>query len=166
MTTRGLLGVLAVVAALAGAVAFALLRGGGQASARVGDFRGARLGMTARDLRGAFEAPSAGGFEVGTTSDRDGAVSVWQADPSAPRAPEAPDAVRFELHGGMLVAIVTDLPAAAPEARGPALETSAAAVRARTPAPDGRVRLEIYARDCPTHRELVDALLARARAPR
>ncbi|UJR80934.1 hypothetical protein [Sandaracinus amylolyticus] len=116
--------------------------------------RGARLGMTADQVRERFD---------------EGAQASWRTEIVGPdmtliRGPSASldRETRFEFHNGMLVAIRAELPPDADEARGGAVEISPAAVIARTNDGRGRVHLRVLARDCPTHAEEVSRVLSDA----
>lgn len=133
-----------------GALVSSLLSG----SEAPGSLRGARLGMTPAQVRDRF----AGGEPASWETEIDGADLTLIRGPS-----ESMDrSTRFEFHGGMLVAIRADLPEDAPEARGEAVEISAASVVVRDPAPGGRVHLRVIARDCPTHAPEVSRVLSGA----
>lgn len=117
-----------------------------------GSLRGARLGMTPDRVRDRFAGGETASWET----------EIVGPDLTLIRAPggSLDRETRFEFHGGMLVAIRADLPADAPEASGAAVEISAASVVSRERTPDGRVRLRVLARDCPTHAEEVSRVLS------
>ena len=117
-----------------------------------GSLRGARLGMTPDQVRDRF----AGGETASWETEIVGPDLTLIRGPSASLDRET----RFEFHNGMLGAIGADLPAGAPEARGDAVEISTASVVSRARGADGRVRLRVLARDCPTHAEEVSRILS------
>ncbi len=119
---------------------------------RISSFRGARLGMTARDVRDHYEPERPGRWQ--TVADPGELVLAWAADQGESRA-------RFEFHAGMLVAVRAIVGRDDALASGAAIETSPAAVLTRVPAdPAADVRVTILARDCPTHAAEVQRALA------
>ena len=143
-------------------------------SPQITAFRGARLGMSPRDVRDHFEPLGPGRWQTQTATAPGGSFPAsperarqtadvtlaWAADGGDTRA-------RFEFHAGMLVAVRTALPAASPLAAGAALETSPAAVLTRAARAPGEISLTILARDCPTHAvEVQRALAAGGDGPR
>jgi hypothetical protein len=121
---------------------------------RVGEFRGARLGMTAEHLRRTFDA---GGLWRAAPHDAGDLRLEWV--PAAGAAEGGARHVTFELHEGLLVAIRAELDPSAPEASCRSLDVSDAAVRARGPIADGGVLVRVIARNCPTHAAEVGAIL-------
>lgn len=124
----------------------------GPGSPEVPTIRGVRLGMTADQIRERFDR---------------GATAEWRTELSGPdlalvRSPAGSldREARFELHGGMLVALRLDLPPDAPESDGPNLATTPGSVLSRAVETGGRVRLDLLARDCPTHAGEVARLLS------
>ena len=134
-----------------------------QRSDNLTEFYGARLGMTASDLRRSFSLP--GDFRVHSDGDASGELAVEWA-PSASETPASPVmSARFEFHQGLLVAIRADVIDAeqAEMARTQPFVANAAAVlhrQAEATSPDStsRVRITLLARDCPTHAEEVRQL--------
>jgi hypothetical protein len=112
---------------------------------RLGDFDGARLGMTAAMVRDRFEEGASGAWEV----DPNGSLA-WTSSAERPKVVQA----HFEFHNAQLVAIRAR--GTFPE--GPRIESSDAVLVARTPG-----SITILARDCPEHAAEVGALLGETR---
>jgi hypothetical protein len=114
-----------------------------------------RLGMAPRDVRERFEPGGQGTWQTRMGS-ADDTYLEWISQDPASRVPAA----RFEFHLGMLVAVRARL------ASGPSserIEKTARTVTWRKAAPEGGTSVTVLARDCPTHKDEADALVARAR---
>jgi len=132
----------------------------GAANSEPTDVHGARLGLSASDLRSRFAPPERGAFRAAADAPATGDLALdWSAD-----APTSPLRARFEFHGGLLVAIRATLPATHPLAPGPALSETAVSVLSRHENADQTVSLTILAKDCPTHAAEVRSLLRGASA--
>lgn len=116
------------------------------------DWAGARLGMSASDVRDRFRPGSEGTWSHALEPEP---VLRWVA-----KGPDAPiKRATFELHAGMLVALTVvggDL------TKGRAFETTRGSVVARRTGADGP-EVRVISRDCETHRAEVQRLLAGAR---
>jgi hypothetical protein len=108
---------------------------------------GARLGMTADELRAHVDAQRPGAW----TS------SVIGGDWVLDRSLGDVDA-RFELHEGQLVAVRAEGPRSAGLAESPSFEVTQGSVAVRTVDHD-RVRITLLSRACPTHRDEAEALV-------
>jgi len=64
---------------------------------------------------------------------------------------------------GYIALCPLDLPDDGPYARGPSLQTTGAAILSRMPNSSGRMRVDLLARDCPSHAEEVSRRLAQER---
>jgi hypothetical protein len=118
-----------------------------------------RLGMSLRDVRDRFKPDAEGVWQtrVGTGDDT---VLEWNARGTPSRIAD----VRFEFHLGMLVAVRAQLNESAAPGAGDEVTVSAKTVRHRAPLPGGGSSVTILARDCPTHREEAEGLVAKGRA--
>ncbi len=143
---------IALVGATGWAVSSTLIGG---ANTEPMNVHGARLGVTASDLRGRFTPPESGAFRAAADAPANGDLALdWSAD-----ARTSPLRARFEFHSGLLVAIRATLPATHPLAPGPALSETAVSVLSRHENADHTVSLTILAKDCPTHAAEVRSLL-------
>jgi hypothetical protein len=114
---------------------------------------GVRLGMTPRDVRDRFQEEGTWQTKVGGGAGAsDDTVVEWTARDGASH-------VRFEFHLGMLVAIRAHLREPIATER---IESTAKTVTLRRPGSSGS-DVTILARDCPTHKDEAEALVARAR---
>jgi hypothetical protein len=143
---------LLLVAALLAGVIFAS-SAFGVGTPAIGDFRGARLGMTASAVRARFQEPALGKWESAPSGTAEDTALAWRA------ASGAEDA-RFEFHSGMLVAVRAVVRGDDPAALRAPLEVSKAIVRTRAEAESGTIKVTILARDCPTHHEEAERLAA------
>jgi hypothetical protein len=110
--------------------------------------RGLRLGMTADDVRSRVDETGPG--EWTSRLDRGDWVLVH----------EAPNETSsFELHEGQLVAIRYEAPADADLGAGPEFEMTRGSVLTRH-LEGGRVRITLLSRDCPTHHDEAEQLVA------
>jgi hypothetical protein len=153
----------AAALALAVPAGWAWIRLSSQRSENLSEFHGARLGMTASQLRRGFAL--VGDFSVQSAGESDGELAVeW-----VPRADEQGSSVfsfaRFEFHQGLLVAVRADTrdPSQATLARTQPFVADAAAVLHRhvdghSSDSTARVRITLLSRDCPTHAEEVRQL--------
>ena len=124
---------------------------------RLGAFADVRLGMTADEVRSRFSPGGAGAWRIEASPGGE-AVLTWGATAREPVVRTA----RFEIHGGILVAVRALVRGEAPKAHGPAVEASHAVVVGRRPEGSDLVTLTILARDCPTHADEARALAASA----
>lgn len=134
---------------------------------------GVRLGMTPRDVRDRFEGAATGSWQTrvgGGAGASDDTVLEWSAGDAQSRATHA----RFEFHLGMLVAIRAHL---REPVSSESVDVTPKTVTLRAPGPaaggggggeggagggaEGGSEVTILARDCPTHREESDALVAK-----
>jgi len=115
-----------------------------------------RLGMAPRDVRDRFQPGGQGTWQtrVGAADDT---ILEWTSHDPATKVPSA----RFEFHLGMLVAVRARL--ADTTGSNERVEKTARTVTARRPAPEGGTSVTALARDCPTHKDEADALVAKAR---
>lgn len=114
-----------------------------------------RLGMAPRDVRERFQPGGQGTWQTRIGPGDDTALE-WSSNDPATKVPSA----RFEFHLGMLVAVrarVADPP------HGEQVDKTARTVTLKKPAPEGGTSVVVLARDCPTHKEEADALVARAK---
>lgn len=118
-------------------------------------FRNVSLGLSANQVRGAFEAPGAG---VWTTETSPALALVWTPTDRPPRH-ELRGPVRFEFHDGRLVAIRAAVASSEPVAHGNRLDIRPISVIVRDQSEQGQVSLRLLARDCPTHAEEVSTAL-------
>jgi hypothetical protein len=114
-----------------------------------------RLGMAPRDVRERFQPGGQGAWQTRMGS-ADDTYLEWTSQDPASRVPSA----RFEFHLGMLVAVRARLTDGPPSER---VDKTARTVTLRKPAPEGGTSVTVLARDCPTHKDEADALVARAR---
>ncbi len=120
------------------------------------DLPGVRLGMSPRDVRERFEGGRDGAWQTKLGSGtKDDTVLEWNAADGKSRAVHA----RFEFHLGMLVAVRAQLREPSPKEQ---VDFTARTVTVRMPQDDGTA-VTILARDCPTHHEEAEALVARKR---
>jgi len=148
-----------------GAAAIALVVPAGWALVRLGAqiqqpdgvfaYRGARLGLTAAQLRDAYDAEG----DWGLRTDEDGSL-VLSFTPEEPVDANAPRSATFEFHEGLLVAMRFRMPASAPLASGDPLVVAPDAVLHREPLGSDEVQVDVIARNCPTHAEELSRLLA------
>ena len=110
--------------------------------------RGIRLGMTADDVRRRVDEHGPG--EWTSRLDR----GDWVLEHDAPTETSS-----FELHEGQLVAIRYDAPADADLGAGPEFEMTRGSVLTRR-IQSGRVRITLLSRDCPTHHDEAEQLVA------
>ena len=115
---------------------------------------GARLGLTAAQLRDDFQL--AGEWALAT--DEVGALTLTWA-PSSVEEADAPSSAIFEFHEGLLVAMRFRVPSGASIASGDPLVVVPDAVLHREPLLGGEVEVTVIARNCPTHAEEVSRLL-------
>ena len=113
-----------------------------------------KLGMAPRDVRQRFQPGHEGRWQTALGA-ADDTVLEWTA--RDPRAGVA--AARFEFHLGMLVAIRARTSEAT---RAESIATTARTVTVRAPEESGGTSITVLARDCPTHKEEADALVAKA----
>jgi hypothetical protein len=137
---------LLLFAAVVAGVVIAMSRLGG--TDPLGDFRGARLGMTATAVRARYQEPSLGKWESAPSAIAEDTALLW-------RASSGPEEARFEFHSGMLVAVRAVVGPDDPAAARPPLEVSKAIVRTRDAS-----KVTILARDCPTHHAEAERLAA------
>ena len=115
------------------------------------DFQGVRLGMSASQVREAY-APGQPGAWSSSVSDDGTLLLDWQAS-------EGPSTARFEVHDGLLVAV---------RGRGKhesgrgddRVEVSADDVWSVSSDPADMSQVVWIARNCPLHREEIDALVS------
>ena len=124
---------------------------------------GVRLGMSPRDVRDRFEAGREGTWQTkvgGGAGVTDDTVLEWNA-PGEAKAAAGSRAThaRFEFHLGMLVAIRAHLAEAVSTER---VDLTAKTVTLRSPQAGG-TEITILARDCPTHHDEAEGLVAKAR---
>lgn len=152
----------AVATALVGLTSWALLSTLLATSSEPPTFYGARLGLTASELRARFAPPVPGAFRIAADAPRSGDLALeWR--PLRPSA-SSPGTARFELHAGLLVAIRGTVGPNSSIADGPPLSESPVSLISRRRNLDRTVTFAILARDCPTHADEIRALL-RERAP-
>lgn len=115
-----------------------------------------RLGMAPRDVRDRFQPGGQGTWQsrVGAADDT---ILEWTSHDPVSKVPSA----RFEFHLGMLVAVRARVAEAS--AKEERVEKTARTVSVRRPAPEGGTSVTVLARDCPTHKDEADALVAKAR---
>ena len=119
---------------------------------------GVRLGMAPRDVRDRFEGGAGGSWQTkvgGGAGASDDTVVEWSANGDRSRVSHA----RFEFHLGMLVAVRAHLRDGTGEAR---VEATPKTVTVVTPV-GGGADVTMLARDCPTHHEEAESLVARGR---
>jgi hypothetical protein len=128
---------------------------------------GVRLGMAPRDVRDRFDGGGDGAWQTligsgspgggGGVGASDDTVVEWTASNDHTRVSHA----RFEFHLGMLVAVRAHLrqPAVKNE---PRTEITPKTVTVLVPAAGG-TDVTMLARDCPTHREEAESLVAKGR---
>ena len=133
------------VAAVASVVAYAWL------AARLADPRpsvlGARLGMTADELRARVDAQRPGTWTSSVIAG-DWILDRREGDVEA----------RFELHEGQLVAVRVEGPRSAGLVETPPYEVTPGSVAVRTVDHD-HVRITLLSRACPTHHDEAEALV-------
>lgn len=117
-----------------------------------------RLGMAPRDVRERFQPGGQGAWQT-RMGGADDTYLEWISQDPASQVPSA----RFEFHLGMLVAVRARLAAAPSSAGSERVEKTARTVTLRKAAPEGGTSVTVLARDCPTHKDEADALVARAR---
>lgn len=115
---------------------------------------GTRLGMSPRDVRERFSPGSAGSWQTSMGSGDDTILEWHTQDPSAKFKN-----VRFEFHLGMLVAARAEATNAVPKESIASTPKTVTVVR---PSPEGGSTIDILARDCPTHHDEAEALVAKA----
>lgn len=115
-----------------------------------------RLGMAPGDVRDHFEPGGPGAWQTSVGKVADDTAIEWTATSPAAVVRHA----RFEFHVGMLVAIRATTTARAPD--GERIVASSSSVIVRRPG-EGGTSIEVFARDCPTHRDEVTALIARVK---
>ena len=128
---------------------------------------GVRLGMAPRDVRDRFEGGGDGAWQTligsgsrggggGGAGASDDTVVEWTASTDHSRVTHA----RFEFHLGMLVGVRAHLrePAVKNE---PRTEATPKTVTVLVPA-GGGTDITMLARDCPTHRDEAESLVAKA----
>ena len=96
----------AAALALAVPAGWAWIRLTSQRSDNLSEFHGARLGMSASELRRGFSLP--GDFRVHSDGDADGELAVEWAPPAGEEGSSYFSFVRFEFHQGLLVAVRAD----------------------------------------------------------
>lgn len=120
---------------------------------------GVRLGMAPRDVRDRFEGGAQGSWQTkvgGGPGASDDTVVEWSANGDSTRVTHA----RFEFHLGMLVGVRAHLREGGKgEAR---IEATPKTVTMLAPAAGG-TDLTMLARDCPTHHEEAESIVAKAR---
>ncbi len=119
---------------------------------------GVRLGMAPRDVRDRFDAGGEGGWRAlvgGGAGASDDTVVEWSAKGDRSRVSHA----RFEFHLGMLVAVRAHLREPMGEAR---TDVTPKTVTVVTPAAGG-TDVTMLARDCPTHHDEAESLVAKPR---
>lgn len=126
------------------------------------DVYGVRLGMTASDVRDRFTA-TGGTFKADVAAD-DYSIR-WTPGSDATLRAKGGDAnplsVDFAFHMGSLVAIDARVPADATVAKGPTYVVSKSSVMKRTADAEG-VAIDVFARDCPTHKARAEAIVTEA----
>ena len=122
----------------------------------ISGFRGARLGMSARDTRARFQTPAAGSWAASVATTGEEAIT-WKASDASAEVSQA----SFEFHNGMMVAIRVTEAASAPGTSETGVRKSAVSVRqiVKPSGSDPSAHLTILARDCPTHAAEVAAIL-------
>ena len=115
-------------------------------------FPNVRLGMAARDVRERFQPGTDGSWQT-ALGIGDDTVLEWTAKDVMAPVKNA----RFEFHNGMLVAIRAHLTAAATKE---SVSSTPKTVTMRGPG-EGGTSVTVLARDCPTHRDEADALVAK-----
>ncbi|MCA9577981.1 MAG: hypothetical protein KC668_21250 [Myxococcales bacterium] len=157
----------AAALALAVPAGWAWIRLTSQRSDNLSEFHGARLGMSASELRRGFVYE--GVYRVHSDGDADGELAVEWAPASTSSDEGVPpfSSVRFEFHQGLLVAIRADSadPGELRLAQSHPFVADAAAVLHRSviehsSASTARVRVTLLSRDCPTHADEVHQLMA------
>ena len=123
------------------------------------EFHGARLGMTASQLRQSFALADEGAFRAAGNAGSEGELWLeWTPTQAASLA-----GARFEFHEGLLVAIRAELHDASEATRVAAepvqLTEGTLRHRALLTPDSARVRISILSRDCPTHAEEVRRLI-------
>lgn len=153
----------AAALALAVPAGWAWIRLTSQRSENLSEFHGARLGMSASELRRGFAY--AGTFTVHSDSDADGELAVEWAPAAGEQGAVPVSFVRFEFHQGLLVAIRADSldPGEITLAQTEPFVANDAAVlhrsvRLHSSDSTAHVRITILSRDCPTHAEEVRRL--------
>ena len=116
--------------------------------------------MSPRDVRDRFDGGGQGAWQTkvgGGAGASDDTVLEWSAaqDQGASRATHA----RFEFHLGMLVAVRAHLRETAASQR---VDVTPKTVTVRTPQ-GGGTEVTLLARDCPTHHEEAESLVAKGR---
>ena len=114
-----------------------------------------RLGMAPGDVRDHFAPGGAGVWQTSVGKTGDDTAIEW----TSIGHPAAIEHARFEFHVGMLVAMRATTTERAPD--GERIAVSSSSVVVRRPAPAGGTSIEVFARDCPTHKDEVSALIAR-----
>ena len=118
---------------------------------------GVRLGMAPRDVRDRFEGGADGSWQTkvgGGAGASDDTVVEWSANGDRGRVSHA----RFEFHLGMLVAVRAHLREGIGEAR---IESTPKTVTVVTLVAGG-TDVTMLARDCPTHHDEAESLVAKA----
>jgi hypothetical protein len=120
---------------------------------------GVRLGMAPRDVRDRFEGGAQGSWQTkvgGGAGASDDTVVEWNANGNSTRVSHA----RFEFHLGMLVAVRAHLREGAVKGES-RIEATPKTVTMSIPAAGG-TDVTMLARDCPTHHEEAESLVAKA----
>ena len=116
-----------------------------------------RLGMAPADVRDHFAPGGPGAWQTSVGKAADDTAIEWSATGHSGVVKHA----RFEFHVGMLVAIRATTTEHAVDAERIAVSSSRVVVRRA--APGGGTSIEVFARDCPTHRDEVTALIAKVK---
>jgi hypothetical protein len=115
------------------------------------DLYGARLGMSAGDLRKAFDPGVSGTM---STTAGDTVTMTW-----TPEKRSTVNGAEFQFHSGMLTFFTAEVANSDDAAQGPEVWIGPTSVVERQHGP--RVtKVTTIARDCPTHAEKVKALIA------
>jgi hypothetical protein len=117
-------------------------------------FHGVRLGMTPSDVRARYELP--GDFRATTTEEGDYLLDFAPDETSEASVHSA----RFEFHLGLLVALRAEIAPGDPWADDRGVTVTESAVRETTEESPDRVQVTLIARNCPTHADEVQRLLA------
>ena len=115
-----------------------------------------RLGMSPRDVRERLRPGGEGSWKTSLGPEGD-TIVAWRARDPGVAIPDA----RFEFHLGMLVAVRAHLHEAT---AGEQIAVTPKTVTMRRPAPEGGSELVVLSRDCPTHHEEAEGLVAHSGA--
>lgn len=115
---------------------------------------GIRLGMTPHDIRQRFQPGAEGTWQTNVGAGDDTSLEWRSKDPASRFAD-----VRFEFHLAMLVAARAHLREPTPRE---SIQATSRTVSVRTPEANGTTALTLLARDCPTHHEEAESLVAKA----